>query len=172
MTGMKTMRLFLMAGLVLTGVFTIHAQTAAELDEILTTAELSNAQAARFTLAAADIVLENPSHLTAFEKAMDRQWFARDAKPETPITYAELSQLLLKAFSLNGGVMYALLPGPRYAYRTLSYYKLLTDEADPGLRVTGVNFLQILGQVLSYVGEFEAHEAAEQERLLMKRDAE
>jgi outer membrane protein OmpA-like peptidoglycan-associated protein len=72
----------------------------------------------------------------------------------------EVAQLIIKAFGLKGGIMYSLFPVPHYACRTLVYAKIIRGRTDPGGRLDGRAFLQILGRVLNYVGDNEAPAAA------------
>jgi hypothetical protein len=67
----------------------------------------------------------------------------------------ELSHLLMRSFGLSGGFLYALFPGPRYAYRALAWRRLLPPAADPGRTLNGEELLYIMGQVLSFTGEAE-----------------
>jgi hypothetical protein len=114
---------------------------AAELDAVLETAVLSRLQAARFIEASA------PS-----PGAAEEGWLPKEAVLADPVSLGELSFLLMRAFNIKGGFMYALLPGPRYAFRTLVSRSLIQGEADPAMTVSGERFLHILGNVLSLAG--------------------
>jgi hypothetical protein len=136
----------------------LAAQTAVKLDAILETPAVNCAQAAWLALASAgalppefsarDAGMEN-----AFERAMANRWLPRKSAPDDPATLGALSFLLMKAFNLQGGLMYAILPGPRYAFRALASRSLIQGAADPAMTVSGERFLHILGNVLSYAGE-------------------
>jgi hypothetical protein len=125
----------------------LSAQTAAEVDEILETREISIAQAVRFVLAAAEVSLPEGS---------TRGWLPKGVSPanegslDRPIKLGELSQLIMKSFNIKGSFLYALFPGPRYSYRELRYERLLPDPSDPSMRVSGEQFLLLLEQVLHY----------------------
>jgi hypothetical protein len=54
------------------------------------------------------------------------------------------------AFSMKGGLFYALFPGPRYAYRELVHQRLIQERSDPALAVSGERLLRILGRVLDH----------------------
>jgi hypothetical protein len=49
--------------------------------------------------------------------------------------------------------MYALIPGPRYAYRELRYRRILEGRIDPAQRVSGERLLRLLNKVLEERGE-------------------
>ncbi|MDR2717874.1 MAG: hypothetical protein LBB89_07420 [Treponema sp.] len=129
----------------------LYAQTAAELEEILQIQTISYGQAARFVLEAADMASPKDTG-AAFSFATERAWLSKKAAAEKPITLAELSFLIMKAFDIKGGMMYAILPGPRYAYRSMISRSFIQDAADPAMTVSGDRFLLILGNVLNYAG--------------------
>jgi hypothetical protein len=84
----------------------------------------------------------------------------------------ELSYLLMGAFDLKGSFLYRMFPGPRYAFRELSYRRIIAGGADPSRFVSGDYFLRILGNVLSLTGEEAAMDAeAERRRLLEEVNA-
>jgi hypothetical protein len=143
--------LVLMALIIIIPAF-LPAQTAAELDAILQTPAVSCAQAARFVSGAADGSAGTADlSANAFDQAVSRGWL-KNAAPDDPLTLGALSFLMLKAFNIKGGMMYAIFPGPRYAYRTMVSRAFIQGPADPAMRVSGERFLLILGNVLSAAG--------------------
>jgi hypothetical protein len=129
----------------------LYAQTAAELEGLLDIQTVSCGQAARFTLEAADIAGPQDAG-QAFALAAERAWLPQKASAEKPITLAQLSFLMMKAFNLKGGMMFAIAPGPRYAYRSMISQSFIPGAADPAMTVSGERFLLILGNVLSAAG--------------------
>ena len=131
----------------------LFAQTkpaAAEIDAVLKDPAISCAQAAAFILAAANIVYpEN----TAFEHALVRGWFPKNTIPNDPVQLGRMSFLIIEAFNIKGGFMYAIFPGPRYAFRTMVSRSYIRGAADPAMSVSGERFLLILGNVLNAVGD-------------------
>jgi hypothetical protein len=130
----------------------LYAQTAAELDAILETPAVTNEQAARFVLAAADVLPEDVSGEDAFMYAKENKWLGQKAEAGGTINLGGLSRLVMRAFGLRGGILYAVFPGPRYAYRALVRRGLIQGFADPALRVSGERFLLILGRASEYAG--------------------
>jgi hypothetical protein len=128
----------------------LSAQTAAELDAILNSRELTCAQAARFVLAAADMWTGGGD---AFSEAKAQGRLSRRAKEDSPIRLGELSMLLMKSFGIKGGILYTLFPGPRYANREMVSLRLVQGRTDPGGTVDGGTFLYILGRTLAFTGE-------------------
>ncbi|AEF86219.1 hypothetical protein TREPR_2440 [Treponema primitia ZAS-2] len=115
----------------------IYAQTAAEIDRILESPEISSAQAAGFVQMAAGLLPDSD--------------FLSIAGSRTPIKLGELCFLIMKSFNLKGSFLYTLFPGPRYSYRELRYMRLLPEPSDPAMRVSGLQLMQIVERVLNYL---------------------
>jgi hypothetical protein len=142
----------IVAGFLLIIPVLVSAQTAAELETVLGTSNVTCAQAAGFVVAAAqDTAVKNTSK-NAFEQAMAKGWFPQGTAPEENITLGRLSFLIMKAFNIKGGMMYTLLPGPRYAFRTMVNRSYIQGAADPSMKVSGERFLLILGKILNAAG--------------------
>jgi outer membrane protein OmpA-like peptidoglycan-associated protein len=129
----------------------LQAQTAAEMDAMLEARTVSFARASRFVLAAADVADERPE--AAYALALEKGWLPKKAAPDSPVRLGELCFLIMKAFNIEGSFLYALFPGPRYAFRELDYLKLIPGRRDPSLLVSGERVLQILEMALHYTGE-------------------
>ncbi|MDR2730074.1 MAG: hypothetical protein LBB81_04165 [Treponema sp.] len=148
--------IFILIMLFLTAGF-LTAQTAAELETILKTTAVSCAQAVKFVAASVNSA-DSAGTVTekdAFNTAVNEGWLSKKAEAEKPITLAELSFLIMKAFDLKGGMMYAILPGPRYAYRSMISRSFIRGDADPAMTVSGDRFLLILGNVLNAEGSVQ-----------------
>ncbi|MDR1127883.1 MAG: hypothetical protein LBL20_01105 [Treponema sp.] len=130
----------------------LPAQTAAELDAVLETPALSYAQAARFVLGSLDAQAGGKGADAAFEEAAAKGWLPKKAAAAGQVRLGELSFLMARAFNIRGGFMYALLPGPRYAFRAMVGRSFIQGAADPGMTVSGERFLHILGRVLDAAG--------------------
>lgn len=143
------------AGLLLFSPVFLHAQTAEELETMLTVPVVSCAQAARFVAGSvgfADGETVREASAEVFKQALNRNWFLQHMAPDDPLTLGTLSLLIMKAFDMKGGMMYALLPGPRYAFRAMVNRSLIQESLDPDMKVNGEQFLNILGKVLNEEG--------------------
>ena len=65
-----------------------------------------------------------------------------------PVTLGVFSYMLTRAFGIQGGIMYRILPGPRYATRELSYLGIISGHAKPGMSLSGERALRILERIL------------------------
>jgi len=127
-------------------------QSGAEMDALLGTSQVGIALAARFVLPAAEILPAATTPEAALAAATEKGWLPAGAAPETPLTLSTLSYLIMRAFDMKGGMMYALRPGPRYAYRELVYMRIIQGVSDPAQTVDGERLLRILGRVLDHQG--------------------
>lgn len=135
----------------------VHAQTAGELEALLQVPALTWAQTARFVLGAADLL---PAELSgeaaeqrAFERARGNNWLPRNAEAAGIVNLQGTAYLVMRAFAIDGGIMYSLLPGPRYAYREMTGRGIIQGLADPGLSCSGARLIQIIGRALDYTGQ-------------------
>jgi hypothetical protein len=87
--------------------------------------------------------------LAAFEQASGSGYYSARAQADSPVTYADLSLLCMKAFDLPGGLFYNLFPVSRYAYREMVYRQFIRGRSDPNMTVSGNDFLQILSRLLT-----------------------
>lgn len=120
------------------------AQTAAQLEVVLESQAVTFSQAAVF-------VLEGEEG--AFEKARSSGWIPPRASADSPITLSSLSFLIMSAYNMRGGLMYAMFPGPRYAYRSMVSRSFIQGPSDPSMTVNGQRFLLILERVLTAAGD-------------------
>ena len=135
----------------------LYAQTASEMDSMLTATSVSASMGARFVLGAADLLDAELSgeeaEKEAYELAVSNGWI-RVAEDEN-LTLQDTAFLMMKAFEMKGGVMYSLFETPRLAYREMIYQKLITGHVDGTMKVHGPRFLQILDRVMSYAASEE-----------------
>lgn len=137
--------------------FSLSAQTAAEMDALLETEAVTAAASARFVLEAARLL---PSGLSgdaaeraAYDMAFSNGWLKGGAADT--VTLKDTAFLVMKAFDLKGGILHSLFRNPRYAYREMIYQKLIQGRADSSMEVSGRRLLQIIGKTLSQIGEQE-----------------
>ncbi|HQO67037.1 MAG TPA: hypothetical protein PLI66_09890, partial [Spirochaetales bacterium] len=71
---------------------------------------------------------------------------------DVPILLKDYAYLLMSAFGLRGGLMYALFPGPRYAYRQLVSSFVIQGRSDPDMAVSGPVAVRMLGRVFDVKG--------------------
>ena len=132
-------------------IFPAWSQSAADVESLLAQKEITFEQAAFFTCSAA--LNEPPATPSeAFAQARDRGWLPAQAESSGAVTMGGLSLLVMKAFDLNGGMMYRFFGNQRYAYREMKDRGYITGRAYQRLAVSGEQFLQILGDVTADLG--------------------
>jgi hypothetical protein len=129
----------------------LPAQTAAELERILALPAVAYGDAAWLILGAAGKAPEGGP--AAYRFAADSKWLPKNAGEEDPATLKGVSFLIMQAFGIEGGLMYSLLPGPRYGARELVYRNVIQGRAYPAMAVSGERLLRILSRALEYAGD-------------------
>ena len=145
---MKTLyyKLLFLPITVLLSFASVYAQTAADIEDLLSAETISCEQAAWFVLGA---VLETPpaSSSAAFSIAQEQGWLPANVENSSSVTMSRLSFLLMKSFDLTGGFMYRITGNQRYAFREIKARGLFGRYAYPNFTVSGEQFLQILEDV-------------------------
>ena len=131
--------------------FPVFAQTSADIEAVLGEEQITFEQAAFFTLAlATENQQDGPQ--AAFALVKERGWLPESTESGNVIDYKCLSYLIMKAFDLDGGLMYRLTGNQRYAYREMRSRGFLSGRVYSSLPVSGEQLLQILGNVTDEQG--------------------
>jgi hypothetical protein len=118
------------------------------MDRLLDAREITCVQAAWFTLASTE---EDPppNPAAAFVLAKEQGRFPKNTGPDSALTMGGFSLLMMKTFGIEGGLMYRFFPGVRYAFREMTRQGFIEGRAYPNLKVSGEQFLLVLGTLLS-----------------------
>jgi hypothetical protein len=131
------------------------AQSNGYLDRFLTEKSVSVGEVTYLVLAASGRVADDADLVSAFEFATRMGWAPSGVGIDEPVSLAAYSYLLMQAFELKGGIMYALAPGPRYAYRELASLQVIQGRSDPDAPLDGSTAIRMLGMIFDIVGGFE-----------------
>lgn len=142
----------LLAAFLVLGVLGLFAQSNALIDEYLDKSEADYASSAYFILSAAGLVPDSASPGDAVEKARS-QWGIEPPEGRESLNLGEFSHLVMQAFGIPGGIMYTLVPGPRYAARELEFRDFILDKPRPGRMLSGEEALSIIGEALTWQEE-------------------
>ena len=131
--------------------FPAFTQTAADIETMLYEKAVTFEQAAWLILASA---MDEPpvNSQAAFVLAVEQGWISVNVSGGAPINFGNLSFLAMKAFDIKGGLMYRLFENRRYAFREMKNFGYITGRAYSGLNVSGEQFLQILGNIMTSLG--------------------
>jgi hypothetical protein len=132
--------------LALTAVF---AQTGDEVERLLALDAVTYGQAAWFLLRAADIPARDPAQ--AFAGAKERKWIGINVKADEEARLDAVALLLMRSFNIDGGALFKITKAPHYAYRELVYKNVIQGRTDPSMKVSGSEFLFIIGRALNLV---------------------
>lgn len=124
------------------------AQSNDRIDELLRQDKARLDSTAYIILAAGGIIQETDGTDVAYEKAVSLGLVKAGTVPDSPVRVDEMSYMLMKSLSLKGGVMYALFPGTRYAYRELAFRKAINVAGGPARIVSGEEVMRALGNVI------------------------
>lgn len=128
----------------------VSAQSNAVIDELLEKETADWGNTAYLVLSAAELIDENTEISKVLSILEKQQWNLKLHKEKQSITLGEYSYLLMKAFNVPGGLMYMLIPGPRYAARELSYLNFIDDDSSPYRTLSGEEVLRIMGRLLEW----------------------
>ena len=127
----------------------LHAQTAGRIERLLQTEAVTYEDAAALVLEAAD-VLTAPTTAAAFTYALGQGWLPRGIEARDTARLDSLSLLIMKSFSINGGLLYGFTQNAHYAYRELVYLNVIQGRNDPAMAVSGDLLLFMVNRLLSY----------------------
>lgn len=129
-----------------------YSQSNDFLDGLLETDNINYGQAAYLVLVASDNLGEDADVNRAFELLGSFGWTAETINLESNIRLKDYSYLLMRAFGLQGGLMYTIFPSPRYAYRQLVSSLVIQGRSDPGNFVSGEMAIRMLGRIFDVKG--------------------
>jgi hypothetical protein len=124
------------------------SRTADELEVLLETKELSYAQAARFVLEAADVIVLSDGE-EAFRYAQERKWLPARIAADDTARMGNVSLLLLRSYGIRGGLFFTLFLNAHYAYREIKYRQILPGRTDPEMAVSGEWLLYMVSKILA-----------------------
>ena len=133
--------------------FILSAQSNTVIDELLEKEKANWGNTAYLVLTAAELIDENTDISKVLNSMNLQQWEMEIKQTNELITLGEYSYLLMKAFDVPGGLMYKLIPGPRYAARELSYLNFIDNDKSPYRMLSGEEVLRIMGRLLEWKEE-------------------
>lgn len=121
------------------------AQSNDTIDAILAEQPATVGSAAYIALSAAGLISDDASAQRAVSAAKDTGWLPEDADAGSPVTFGRFAYLLMEATGVDGGLMYRILPGPRYAAREFVYRNWSPERRAPGDTISGRFLVGIAG---------------------------
>ena len=129
------------------------AQSGDRIDEILVQDELTVGSAAYLAAASAGLVGPDATEAESLSALGELGFPAGTVAIDDPVRLDHFSYMLMLAHRLSGGFMYAIAPGPRYAYREFRYQRVFRGGGDPRSAIDGSLAMRMTGRVVVLAGE-------------------
>ena len=126
------------------------AQSNDALDIVLSEQQLSYGSAALLVLSASDHIDDESSFAHASARLDALGWGIPGRNVSDPVTLGEYAFLLMQAFEFPGGLMYRVVPGPRYATREVAALRIAEGTAMVNARLSGERAVRMLGRTMAY----------------------
>jgi hypothetical protein len=153
-------RIMVLLLLLVLGFGTAAAQSNDVLDALLASEQADFASVAYLVRIAGGDVEEDVSVQEAYN-GLDFSQMRIDRKAaDAPVTLGELAYLSMETLGLEGGVMYRLLPSPRYAAREFAYLGFVPGKSYPNRILSGREAVDIVGRAVRFADR-RSEEAAQ-----------
>lgn len=159
---MKKLTICFLAGLFVN--MAVFAQSSDKMTAIIKSKTLTCGQASYLPALYTNLISEDDSHSvgdlglndtqnnSAFEALKANGYFSSDAKADSEITLAQISSIYMKALQLKGGLFYTITKSKRYAFKELKAKGILPTEADPSMKLSGREAIDIFNSCLELAG--------------------
>ena len=122
------------------------------IDQLLQEEKATHGKAAYLVFTAAGMMQEEGTADELEREAMKELEEAglnpRGAGSDDPISLGGYSYLIMRAFSLRGGLFYSFFPSPRYASRELGFKGYIRGDSGAYRSLTGREAIAIIGRVV------------------------
>ncbi len=147
----KRYRIYLLAAVLFGFALTVlPAQSNELVDELLDQEKTTYGLASYMIISAIGELPEDATVQDTLESLQGQQWGLSVGDASEPIQLGEYSYLIMRALEIEGGIMYKLFPGGRYAARELKYLDLIPTEAVPRSSLSGSEALLILRRAIDW----------------------
>ncbi len=143
-------RSVLILGVLLLTIFNLYSQSNEMIDKLTGEKKADFGKTALLILTGAGLLKDSAQPPEALKYIFRNKWGFKNKTENSPVNAGELAYLIMKAFNLGGGLMYTLFPGPRYAYRELTFLNLLSSKGGPYREVSGLEVVNTLSRVLNW----------------------
>ena len=133
----------------------LFSQSNEIIDQLLDEEKASLGKTAYLVFVAAGIAGEDWSVDEAFGELQSRGWGFESSSPDDPVSLGAFALLVMRSYGMKGGILYAIIPGRRYAAREFAYRKFVPGDTSPYRKLSGQDVTHILGKVLEFLGERE-----------------
>lgn len=128
--------------------YLVFSQSNEQIDSILAQDVATVGSAAYLALSAADLINDESSLDLAVTVAAEAGWLPAEAIADDEASFGTVAFLLMQATEVNGGLLYRIFPGPRYAAREFVYQGWSPEDREPNSTVTGQFLVRVTGNFL------------------------
>ncbi len=150
---MKKNKLILFVVLIVCLPLFLHSQSNTVIDEMLDKEKAGFGRTSYMVFTAAGILRDNATLEESLGYLSGLKWNMKNKESGEYITLGEYSYMLMKSFNINGGIMYQIFPGPKYAARELFYLRFIDENRNPNRFISGEEVIRILGRLLEWKEE-------------------
>ena len=133
--------------------FMIYAQSNEQIDRLMEAEKTTVADASLLILSSAGLLDPESDSSSALQYINEKKWFKAGIKGSEILTAGNASYIFMRAYKINGGLMYKIAPGPRYAVREMKYHDILDKRTESSSIMSGEDFLIFLSEALSWQEE-------------------
>jgi hypothetical protein len=108
------------------------------------------ADATYMVLLSAGAIDEGASTSEAVVYAREAGWLPQEVDRGRTITFGEFAYILMEAHQEPGGIMYRLIPGPRYAAREANFQEWSVERRSQDEEISGETAIRVLGNYLAW----------------------
>ena len=144
---------FFLAVLFILLCFPLYSQSDLVIDHLLEEKNASFGNTVYIVLTAVGEITLDTSPQDAVIFLAEKNWKLKQRNIDDPVKVGEFSLIVLKAFSIKGGLFFRMFTFPRYAARELVYLDLIPYDRNPYGYISGEEVLYIVGKMLDMTGE-------------------
>lgn len=123
----------------------LPAQSNQLMDRMLDDERADVADATYMVLVSSGAIEEEASTSDAVGYAQQQGWLSQETAGSAPITFGQFAYILMESHGEQGGLMYRMIPGPRYAAREANFQNWAIERRSPTEEISGETALRILG---------------------------
>ena len=128
----------------------VQSQSNRLIDKLLRQQEATYGETCYVILTAGGFAPEETTVEECLAILESNRWMLPGKQVEDLMSISELCYLLMKSLDMSGGLMYALFPSPRYAFRELTFRGLIDEGTGPFRLVSGNEVIRMVGNVLEW----------------------
>ena len=133
------------------GSFAVFGQSNQLMDDLLTAEKAQWGTSVYLVLMSAGMISEDATLEESLRTVEEKGWGFSDVPGDAPVNLGAFSYLVMKVYGMEGGIMFTLFPGPRYAAREFSYRGFISGNQSPYRILDGFEVVNCLTRALQWM---------------------